>query len=549
MVNKHDNIIAYRRVSSDDQAKGYSLDVQKETFERFQTTFGFGIALDCKEDHSAKTFNRPQIKIIKQFIKENKGLVNKLLVIRWDRFSRNVTEAYAEIEWFLKHGVEVNALEQWIDFEVPEQKMLLAIYLAAPEVENLRRGANVKSGMRKAMLEGRWLITPPRGYTKVLDAQRKPNLVINAESKLVVNAFELYGSGNYSQREALKMLQKKGLKMQKSQFSRMLNNVAYIGKIKVSASGKEPEQIVNGMHEALISEDLFNRTQLLLTGKKTVTAGKVRAHKEELPLRGFIKCKTCGKKLTGSPSRGNGGVYHYYHCHHNCATERYRAEAINKSFVNLLETIEVNREVTQLYYEIVRDVLKAQDSERDMKISKLDTEIEAQKVRIEKLQDLFVDEGIKQHDYNKMMTRYEDAYNNLIMQRTECSAIRSEFDSYLKWGLSLMGNLKQYYQFADVTVKQQIIGSIFTEMMVIEENKVRTTSVNEMVALITRIDAGFKKKNIGQSASKAKLSAVAENTVRNSNQIYKDAERLWALRVVLPPITVLKSRMSENSEQ
>ena len=49
--------------------------------------------------------------------------------------------------------------------------------------------------------------------------------------------------------------------MGKSQFSRMLNQIAYIGKIKVSAYGNEPEQIVDAIHEPLISDNLFFKVQ------------------------------------------------------------------------------------------------------------------------------------------------------------------------------------------------------------------------------------------------------------------------------------------------
>ncbi|ULT38442.1 hypothetical protein KRR40_25355 [Niabella defluvii] len=51
----------------------------------------------------------------------------------------------------LRHfGVEPQAVEQPLDLSVPENKMMLAFYLAAPEVENDRRALNVFNGMRRA---------------------------------------------------------------------------------------------------------------------------------------------------------------------------------------------------------------------------------------------------------------------------------------------------------------------------------------------------------------------------------------------------------------
>jgi hypothetical protein len=40
-------------------------------------------------------------------------------------------------------GIEPHTVEQPLDLSIPENKMMLAFYLAAPEVENDRRGLNV----------------------------------------------------------------------------------------------------------------------------------------------------------------------------------------------------------------------------------------------------------------------------------------------------------------------------------------------------------------------------------------------------------------------
>lgn len=47
------------RVSSDEQAKGYSLDAQYETLVRYCERMNFEIVYEIKEDHSAKSFERP----------------------------------------------------------------------------------------------------------------------------------------------------------------------------------------------------------------------------------------------------------------------------------------------------------------------------------------------------------------------------------------------------------------------------------------------------------------------------------------------------------
>jgi site-specific DNA recombinase len=47
-----------------------------------------------------------------------------------------------------RNGVEPQAIEQPLDLTIPENKMMLAFYLAVPEVENDRRSLNVFHGMQ-----------------------------------------------------------------------------------------------------------------------------------------------------------------------------------------------------------------------------------------------------------------------------------------------------------------------------------------------------------------------------------------------------------------
>jgi hypothetical protein len=54
--------------------------------------------------------------------------------------------------------------------------------------------------------------------------------------------------------------------------------------------------------------------------------------------------------------------------------------------------------------------------------------------------------------------------------------------------------------------KQQIIGSIFTGNLIFSKNKVRTTTVNEVVSLLVNSSKAFEKKKKGQPNIKLKLS-------------------------------------------
>lgn len=141
----------YIRVSTDEQAvKGYSQRDQEDRLKKYCEINSIVVNKVIFEDHSAKTFVRPGWSKLLAEIKRTKGRRNLILFTKWDRFSRNAGDAYGMIAVLRKLGVEPQAVEQPLDLTIPENKMMLAFYLAAPEVENDRRALNTFHGMRRA---------------------------------------------------------------------------------------------------------------------------------------------------------------------------------------------------------------------------------------------------------------------------------------------------------------------------------------------------------------------------------------------------------------
>jgi site-specific DNA recombinase len=49
-----------------------------------------------------------------------------------------------------KLNIEVQAVEQYIGFSIPENKFLLGFYLSFPHMENERRGIKIFGGIKAA---------------------------------------------------------------------------------------------------------------------------------------------------------------------------------------------------------------------------------------------------------------------------------------------------------------------------------------------------------------------------------------------------------------
>jgi len=510
------NAILYARVSTDEQAaKGTSLPFQKERLHQFCEVAGNNVVAEFTEDFSAKNFeDRPEFKKILAYIKESKGLVEKLLVLRWDRFSRNAPEAYNMIAKLKKLGIEVNAIEQPIDFNIPEQKMMLSFYLTIPEIENDRRALNTTNGMRKNMREGRWVSTAPLGYKNARDSN-KPILVITDKAELVKRAFELFATGTYTIDVLRKEMVTKGLTLSRMPFWTMLRNPVYCGKIRVKAYAKELEEIVQGLHEPIISEELFNEVQFVLSGKKKLKA-KATKTRVELPLRGYLICSGCGKNLTGSSSKGNGGKYFYYHCQPGC-NERHNTELAHEHFEKWLDDISFKPEVAQLYVSIMEDVFKTNEGDRDAEIKKLQGEVTKKNEMLEKATKKLINEEIDRIDFKRVKDSLTKESIELQLRINELKKADSGFMEYSSYSLSLLSNLKHYYSTSTLENKQKMLGLIFPEKLVFCNNSYRTNEPNEVLEFLTSNSKGFGVGAKEKVAKNSDLSCVVACGLQISN--------------------------------
>lgn len=306
----------YIRVSTDEQAdKGYSQRDQEDRLRKYCDINYIGVRHVVFEDHSAKTFNRPQWNKLLGELKKNKGKNTDLVLFtKWDRFSRNTGDAYQMIGILSKLGIELQAVEQPLNMEIPESKIMLAFYLATPEVENDRRALNVKQGMRRARKEGRYMGVAPVGYDNKSREDGSKYISPNPiEAPFMKWIFENIAEGIFAPDQIRKIANEKGFMISRANFYREIRNPVYCGKIVVKKYKDEEEQWVDGQHEAIIPEKLFYDVQNILQGRKIVLRLQAVKVHECLPLKGIMKCDKCDRKLTGSASKGRSGYYYYYH--------------------------------------------------------------------------------------------------------------------------------------------------------------------------------------------------------------------------------------------
>ena len=475
----------YTRVSTEEQARsGYSLRLQEERLRTHCRTRGIEVVAHFQDDASAKTFNRPGFQEALAVIRRRDPAINLLLFYRWDRFSRNAAQALAMIDEVQALGAEPNAVEEPVDYAQPHAILMQLVHLGVAQADNQMRSRRVREGMRRALREGRWVNRPPVGYRAERDGRRKPILVPDERAPLVREAFELVATGHLGCEEVRRRLVKRGLKIGRSKFTEMLKNVLYCGLVRVPAWRTEPEELVRGVHEPLVAPDLFDRVQDVLAGRRGPRAGKPSRIKPELPLRGYLVCASCGGKMTGGRSRGNGGVYWYYHCPETACRGSLRAPEVHAAFERRLAEVAIPREVARLYAEILAEESDRRHATRNERLAALDAELAELDEKLGITDERYVEGALAPDSYGRLKRRYSDRVRTAEVERSRLASEPDDLAGHTAYGLSLVSNLPAAYASAPLEAKRDLVGLLFPGRLVYANERVRTPELHPVLRLL-----------------------------------------------------------------
>lgn len=476
--------VLYARVSTDEQREnGFSLQDQISRMQKHCRSNDYDVLQILEEDHSAKNFNRPKFQ---QFLTDLKAGAIKpsvFVCVRPDRFSRNFQQTLDMFATFKRLGVTIQFLENDVEVDTPESKIIFVLNQLLPEIDNDRRSLNTKRGMRQAKREGRWMGPPLRGY-KMEKQGNNSLMILNEKAKVIVQGFEMFASGLYSQEEVRQKMRTLGVPVSRFQIKNVLTNIAYTGKILIPAWKDEPETLVDGLHEGIISNALFQRVQDVLHGRKHHPT-KFTKRSDSFPLRGYLECSRCGGKLTASSSKSRNGSKHpYYHCRKGCK-ERFKADEAHQAFQGFLASFKMPDEIMSLYYHIMQDIFRKDEDSKKAELESLENQIAQVQSRLNNVQDSFFDGVIDQSEFKKAKERYQEQLDDLNFRHMRTKFSKSNFQQYLDFGFSLLSDLDRYFDEAGLEVKQKMLGSIFPEKLIFDGKKCRTARPTQLLNLLT----------------------------------------------------------------
>lgn len=533
---KNSNVVIYLRVSTDEQAnQGYSLEYQESTTIRHCKNKNYNVLKIFKEDYSAKTFDRPVWNELVTFIKNSKGLVEKLVILKWDRFSRNLHESLAELKQLEKMKVKIDCVEQPIDYNDIDSKLMHVLHLLIPELENEKISQRTRDGMRQASLNGCWVGKPPLGYDRAwvqVDANRRnATLKPNSNAEVVVKIFDYFTKSGLSSDSIRKSINAEyGMRISKQGVLGILTNLCYLGRVKVKAHKDEPAVVVNGYHEGIVAEDIFYEAQDILKGKRRRHIRK--DNREYFPLKEVIKCSVCGLSFTASITTKNKGLskYPYYHCCKTKGHDRYPAETIHSIFEQVLKGLKVKDEILKLYEKVIIDTINIHNQGILIEKAKIENDITKVRARIQNVEDMLADGVADKQLCSSMLGRYKDEENALIMKHATLKSEAMPKPSDVEYLIGLFNSFDVLYKKSNYGVKKKIVSSIFPKPMVFLKDHFRTEEVSPLLELLVLNSNNLQGLKIEKSHFKSGSLSSAPLSGQFSNLIAKELFKINELR-------------------
>jgi len=229
-------------------------------------------------------------------------------------------------------------------------RLTLNILLSFAQFEREIISERTKDKMGAARKKGRWVGgIPILGY----DLDRiNHKLVINIkEAAIVQEIFDTYINEKSLLRTAMILNDKGyrrkayttpqgktmgGQKFQTTTIQYILKNITYTGKIKYA------NEIYPGLHEGIISEEIFQKVQEILANNR-VTREKVRKSTDTALLSNILHCKACGKVMFHTYTMRGKYKYRYYVCQSvqkqgskSCSIRSVNAQAIEDAAIDCL---------------------------------------------------------------------------------------------------------------------------------------------------------------------------------------------------------------------
>ena len=474
MSQEKTKVYIYTRVSTTMQIDGYSLDAQKGRMKAYADFNKYQIVGEYEDaGKSGKSIEgRASFCRMMEDIKSGKDGVAYVLVFKLSRFGRNTADVLSTLQVMQDFGVNLICVEDGIDSSKDAGKLMISVLSAVAEIERENIRVQTMEGRIQKAREGRWNGGfAPYGY-RLVDGVLQIN---EDEAPAIRTIFEQYVNTDTGANGLSKYLETHGFQKLARQngtsplFSAtliraILKNPVYCGKIafgrrkleKIHGTRNEYHQVpqenyllVDGLHEGIVSEELWNAAQvkLLVQSKRYEPVNRSKTEQAHL-LSALVKCPICGagmysnkctkRKKDGTPYKS----FSYYSCKHRkmqrgqkCDfNKQIQEEVLDNAVVEVIIKLVSNPKFAAMMQEKINSKVDTTSIEQEIAAEKMLRQYYSVKSKItEEIDALDPDERhyiIRKSDLDerlyRMYDKIEEAENNLMDARAKKQAIEAD---------------------------------------------------------------------------------------------------------------------------
>jgi DNA invertase Pin-like site-specific DNA recombinase len=321
-MSKKETLHIYRRVSTGEQSKKYSLGNQLE----------YGIKKSKKLEMDYQDWNEEgksgssekiedRIVLTRMYSQLQMGKIKHLFVYDLSRLSRNPMVSSLLRKEMEDNGVKLYTNESDVDFQKNEQVLMYDFISSISQFFVKVQREKSMVGKVSHFKKGGWRGgTFPFGYvSEKVDGVKR--LVINPdESKWVRKIYDWYDN-DISTKEIGMSLDKNGVKPRRGKFwsfgsiQVILKNRLYIGKDEMIDNITNPQKPITLYHTnpdiQIIDNETFSRVRIKVKNQQRIKNINTKVIHTDVLLRGKLFCESCGE-IYGCRVKPKKNEYYYY---------------------------------------------------------------------------------------------------------------------------------------------------------------------------------------------------------------------------------------------
>ena len=412
--------LIYCRVSDRKQRlQGSGLDSQEQRCRKYADEHGYNVEMVFPDDVSGggDFMKRPGMRAMLAYLEAQSGKAYVVIFDDLKRFARDTQFHLALRGELASRGAGVECLNFKFE-DTPEGMFVETIFAAQGQLEREQNRRQVVQKMKARVESGFWVFRAPVGYKHVPAPGGGGKVLVPDEplATVVREALEGYANGRFtSQAEVQRYFESnpyfpkdfKDGSLRAMTVSRLLKKVVYAGYVEA------PKWAVNlrkGQHEGLISFETWQRIQDNLEDRKRAPAAR-KDYDEDFPLRGFVRCGSCGNAMTAAWSTGCRKRYAYYRCMTRGCDEKSKSvprARLESVFEDILKAIVPTKRLLELAKAMFADAWDIRLAKTDSERSEWRRQLTDADKQIENLLDKIVDA-----QSTSVIRRFEERINEL----------------------------------------------------------------------------------------------------------------------------------------